>query len=102
MAGLPHSRGNSLNRACHSLGPSMGFPSQTADSFRYTTEEISVNLCFTPGKNLSESIKWIDKKKKKISSSATGPFSQCSLQLSLNSKKGQWNVSFPVENSSTI
>lgn len=65
MAGLPHSRGNSLNRACHSLGPSMGFPSQTADSFRYTTEEISVNLCFTPGKNLSESIKWIDKKKKK-------------------------------------
>jgi len=43
----------------------MGFPSQTADSFRYTTEEISVNLCFTPGKNLSEKYKMNRLKKKK-------------------------------------
>ena len=41
-------------------------------------------------------------KKKKISSSATGPFSYCSLQLKLNSRKGEWNVSFPMENLSTI
>lgn len=69
MVGLPHSRGNSLNRACHSLCPSMGFPSQTADSFRYTTEEISVNLCFTPGKNLSEKYKM--NSLKKVSSQAS-------------------------------
>lgn len=69
MVGLPHSRGNSLNRACHSLCPSMGFPSQTADSFRYTTEEISVNLCFTPGKNLSEKYKM--NSFKKVSSQAS-------------------------------
>lgn len=86
MVGLPHSRGNSLNRACHSLCPSMGFPSQTADSFRYTTEEISVNLCFTPGKNLSEKYKM--NRLKKISSSAAGLFFPLFTAVKVKQREG--------------
>lgn len=75
----------------------MGFPSQTADSFRYTTEEISVNLCFTPGKNLSEKYKMnrLKKKKEKL----RGYSSQCSQQPEPNGEKeANTDILFPPEN----